>query len=171
MPEEHLPDVLLRLGGEAVRRPLFVAGMCAISMAVLSSGAHAYFRSPGSGTGTATTGTLHPVTLVALVVSDTPTSTLVPGGSADLILKVNNPNSSNATLVAIAPRAGGSVTPSLPGCTTSGVSLAAIGSLSIPLTPGSNTVHISNGATMSTASVSGCQGATFAIDVTITVHK
>ena len=154
-----------------MRRPLFVAGMCAISILVLSSGAHAYFRSSGSGAGTGTTGTLQPVSLVALVTSDTPTSTLVPGGSADLILKVNNPTSRNATLVGIAPKAGGTVTPSLPGCTTSGVSLATIGSLAITLTPGSNTVHVNNGANMSTASVSGCQGATFAIDVTITVHQ
>ena len=110
--------------------------VCAISVLVLSSGAHAYFRASGSGSGTGATGTLQP-----------------------------------ATLVGIAPKAGGTVTPSLPGCTTSGVSLATIGSLAITLTPGSNTVHISNGATMSTASVSGCQGATFAIDVTITVHQ
>jgi len=153
-----------------VKRPLFVAVMCAIAMAVLSGGAQAYFRSSGSGTGTATAGTLQPVVLAALT-SETPTSTLVPGGSADLLLKVNNPNSSNVTLVGITPKAGGSVTPSLPGCTTSGVSLAAIGTLAITLTPGFNTVHVSNGATMSTASVTGCQGATFAIDVTITVHK
>lgn len=139
-------------------------------MTALSGGAQAYFRSSGSGTGTATAGTLQPVVLAALT-SETPTSTLVPGGSADLLLKVNNPNSSSVTLVGIAPKAGGSVTPSLPGCTTSGVSLATLGTLSIPLTPGANTVHISNGATMSTASVSGCQGSTFAIDVTITVHK
>jgi hypothetical protein len=150
---------------------LFVAMVCAISVLVLSSGAHAYFRSSGSGSGAAATGTLQAATLVALGTSDTPTSTLVPGGSADLILKVNNPSSSSMTLVGIAPKAGGTVTPSLPGCTTSGVSLATIGTLSITLTPGSNTVRISNGATMSTASVSGCQGATFAIDVTITVHQ
>jgi hypothetical protein len=154
-----------------VRRPLFVAMVCAISVLVLSSGAHAYFRASGSGSGTGATGTLQPATLVALVTSDTPTSTLVPGGSADLILKINNPASSNVTLVGIAPKTGGTVTPSLPGCTTSGVSLATIGALAITLTPGSNTVHIGNGATMSTASVSGCQGATFAIDVTITVHQ
>ena len=154
-----------------MKRPLFVAVMCAIAMAVLSGGAQAYFRSSGSGTGTTTTGTLQPVVLVALVTSDTPASTLVPGGSADLLLKVNNPNSSNVTLVGVAPKAGGSVTPSLPGCTTSGVSLATVGTLAITLTPGSNTVHIGNGATMSTASVTGCQGATFAIEVTITVHK
>jgi hypothetical protein len=153
-----------------VKRPLFVAVMCAVTMAVLSGGAQAYFRSSGSGTGSATTGTLQPVVLAALT-SETPTSTLVPGGSADLLLKVNNPNSSSVTLVGIAPKAGGSVTPSLPGCTTSGVSLATLGTLSITLTPGTSTVHISNGATMSTASVSGCQGSTFAIDVTITVHK
>ena len=153
-----------------MKRPLFVAVMCAIAMAVLSGGAQAYFRSSGSGTGTATAGTLQPVVLAALT-SETPTSTLVPGGSADLLLKVNNPNSSNVTLVGITPKAGGSVTPSLPGCTTSGVSLATVGTLAIALTPGSNTVHISNGATMSTASVTGCQGATFTIDVTITVHK
>jgi hypothetical protein len=150
---------------------LFIAVLCAISMLVLSSGAHAYFRSSGSGSGAAATGTLQPATLVALVTSDTPTSTLVPGGSADLILKVNNPNSFNVTLEGIAPKTGGTVTPSLPGCTTSGVSLATIGTLAITLTPGSNTVHISNGATMSSASVSGCQGSTFAIDVTITVQK
>ncbi|MEA2500731.1 MAG: hypothetical protein QOD01_842 [Actinomycetota bacterium] len=154
-----------------MRRPLFVAVMCAISVLVLSSGAHAYFRSSGSGSGAAATGTLQPATLVALVTSDTPTSTLVPGGSADLILKVNNPSSSNVTLVGIAPKAGGTVTPSLPGCTTSGVALATIGTLSITLTPGSNTVHINNGATMSTASVTGCQGSNFSIPITITVQQ
>ena len=154
-----------------MRRPLLVALFCSITLVVLSGGAHAYFKSSGSGSGTATVGTLQPVTLTALVTSDTPASTLVPGGGGDLLLKVNNPNSYNVTLVGIAPKTGGSVTPSLPGCTTSGVSLAVIGALAITLTPGPNTVHISSGATMSTASVPGCQGATFAIDVTISVQK
>ena len=46
-----------------MRRPLFVATMCAISMAVFAGGAQAYFHSPGSGAGTATTGTLQPVNI------------------------------------------------------------------------------------------------------------
>lgn len=153
------------------RRFTAVLVVCEIATVLFAVGAVAYFTASGTGAGTAVAGTLQTVTLTALAGGDTPTSTLVPGGSADLILKVNNPNSYKVTLISIAAKTGGSVTPNLPGCTTSGVALATIGALAITLVPGSNTVHIANGATMSTASVSGCQGATFAIDVTITVQK
>lgn len=158
-----------------MRRAQFVATLAAITLVLASGIALAYVRSSGSGTGSALAGTLQPPTLTALVTADTPRSTLVPGGSADLLLKVNNPNSYNVTLVGIAPKAGGSVTP-IPagsGCTgsTSGVTLTALAPMAITLGPGPNTIHISNGAAMSTASVTGCQGVAFAIDVTITVQK
>ena len=169
------------------RHTLLVVGAAAalaIGMGAGAGSAYAYFTSAGSGTGSASIGTAQQVTLVA-ATSGSALSTLIPGGTADLRMQLNNPNSFSVTIVGISQNGpvtvvGGS------GCTSdsgtwpsltlgnSGVSVPTQTGLSITVTAAPITnvvVHLANGASMNTDSASGCQGATFQIPVTLTVQQ
>ncbi len=147
--------------------------MSAVGLIIgLGSGvAYAYLTSSGSGTGSASIGTMQPVTLVSATVA--PSTLLLPGSTGDVTLKVNNQNSFAVTLVSVTGT-GGTITADggHPGCTTTGVTFTNRTSLnsSIPAST-TATIDLPGAASMSTASSAGCQGATFFIPVTITVHK
>jgi hypothetical protein len=112
------------------------------------------------------------VTVSALVGGDTPSSRLYPGGpAADVILRVNNPNAFTVQVFSVAANGGITADVSHAGCTTTGVTFTPPSNPSITVPAGSSLVHLSGAASMSTASVSGCQGATFSIPVTLTVHR
>jgi len=145
--------------------------MVAIPVVVgLGSGtAFAYFTATGSGSGVASTGTVKAVTVIA--ASGMPSSKLYPGGSADLLVELDNPNSFPVTIVTISQN-GSVTTVSGCNCKTTGVSVPTQSGLNVTVASGTNIlVHIPNGAAMSTASDSGCQGATFHVPVTITVIR
>lgn len=168
-----------------VRRTITLLTAAAVVVVGLGAGAaYAYWTAPGTGSGVATTGAPSQVHVIAVASGNDAATTLVPGGSADLVLEFNNPNSYQVTIVGIAQN--GSVSPSggngpgtacsgSPDNTGVGVTTSA---LNVPVAAGNNVVvHIDvanagvNGATMSTSSVSGCQGATFQIPVTVTLHR
>lgn len=146
--------------------------LIAVVLAMAGGAAYAYFTAHGSGTGAASAGTLQGVTVAA--ATGTPTGALVPGGtSTDVILGVANPNSQPVTLVSVS--ANGAVTADTghPGCTTTGVSFVNQTGLNITI-PANQTdyqIDLAAAASMSTASVSACQGATFSIPLAITVHQ
>ncbi|HWE55775.1 MAG TPA: hypothetical protein VG435_09690, partial [Acidimicrobiales bacterium] len=114
----------------------------------------------------ASVGTAQAVTVVA--ATGTVSSKLQPGGSADLTLTINNPNSYAVTVIAV--QQSGPITVSGgSGCTSdsgsepsltlgnSGVSVSTQSGLAVSVPSGSGqAVHIANGATMTTASDSGC---------------
>ena len=98
---------------------------------------------------------------------------LYPGGTGDVSLEVNNPNPYAVTLVSVA--GSGTISHDLghSACTTTGVTFTNQSGLSttIPATATNYQIHLSGAVSMSPASSSGCQGATFSIPVTITVEK
>lgn len=131
----------------------------------------AYYIALGAGVGSGDTSTLQPVTVVALVGGDAPSTTLYPeGGAADVILRVNNPNSFSVTLVSVTGNGTISAVGDPPGCTTTGVTFADQTSLSVTVPTGSSLLDLPGAASMSAASSNGCQGASFRIPVTITVR-
>jgi hypothetical protein len=141
---------------------------------LLASGgvAYAWLTASATGASSASTSPFAPVTVAPLAVGDTTTADLQPGGSGDVVLRVSNPNPFPVTLIAVA--ANGAVTASggTGVCTTSGVSFINQSGLTDPIAAsGISIVHLTSAATMSAASQSGCQGATFAIPVSITVHS
>lgn len=146
--------------------------MSAVGLIVgLGSGvAYAYFTSSGSGKGSASIGTMQPVTLVSATVA--PSTLLLPGSTGDVTLKVNNQNSFAVTLVSVTGTGGPITAVGDPGCTTTGVTFTNQTSVntSIPAST-TATIDLPGAAAMSTASSAGCQGATFSIPVTIAVHK
>jgi hypothetical protein len=154
------------------RRILVFASITVFAVAGLSAGAaFAYFSSAGNGHASATVGSAQTVTVQA-VASGSPSSTLVPGGSADLVIQVQNSNSVAVNIASIAQNGAGTVVGGS-GCTTSndGVTVPTQSGLSISVAPGTQVLHVSNGASMASTSASGCQGATFEIPVTLTVQE
>lgn len=153
-----------------------LVSLVAVFIVAASGGAAlAYWRTTGSGSGASSVGTAQNVTVQA-VASGTPATTLIPGGSGELLIQISNPNLYSLTLTSVA--LSGSVTSTgTTGCTTTGVTVATQSGLNFTLAAGTaagavpTVVHIPNGAAMSTASDSGCQGATFQIPVTVTVQR
>jgi len=162
--------------GSRRARPLRTAVAVGIlAVTVLGAGvgaAFGYWRSSAQGSGTATAGTLLPVTVTALVGGDAPTSVLLPGSSADVILRVNNPNSYSVTLRTVTGNGAITADAGHSACTTTGVTFTNQTNLSVTIgASGTTLVHLAGAASMSNASSSGCQGATFSVPVAITVQK
>jgi hypothetical protein len=147
--------------------------LVAFTAVVTSAGiAYASFHGTGSGSGSAHTGTMQTITLQAFVGGDAPSSKLYPGGpAADVILRVNNPNSYSVKLYSISGNGTITADASHSGCTTTGVTLTPPSNPNLTIPAGSSLVHLSGAATMSTASVNACQGATFSIPVSMVVHN
>jgi hypothetical protein len=151
---------------------LLVGAVLALTAGLGAGGATAYWTTTGTGFGAATTATPKAVTLIA--ASGTVDSTLFPGGTADLLVALDNPNSYPVTITGISQQSGSPVVAvgSSGTCTVTGVSVPSRPTLSITVGSGENVVvHIPAGAAMSAASDSGCQGATFRIPVTVTVRS
>ncbi len=152
-------------------RRRIAAAAAVAALAVTAVGALAYWRTSGSGSGSAATGTPQAVTVVAFAGGDAPTSSLQPGGTADVILRLSNPNAYAVTLISVSGNGAITADSGHTGCTTTGVTFTNQSGLSITVPNGSSLVHLPGAASMGTTSSSGCQGATFSIPVTLTVHK
>jgi len=148
---------------------LLVALVALIALGVGAGAAYAYFTSHGSGTGSASTGTLQPVKVAA--VTGTPSTPLLPGHSADVILSINNPNSFTVTLNSVSGNGVVTADSGHPTCTTTGVAFNTQSGLSINLPTGTTQVDLPGAASMSTSSSNGCQAARFSVPVSITVHQ
>jgi hypothetical protein len=118
--------------------------------------AYAAWSVLGTGTITAASGAPQ-----ALGVSATVGGTLYPGASADVLVSISNPNSAPVTVQSLA--LAGGVTASA-GCGTPGVTVSLPASMSLLVPAGGNaSLNVVNGVSMTTASSSSCQGATFTI--------
>jgi hypothetical protein len=126
----------------------------------------------GTGSGYAKAGTAQ--ALGTVDVSASTTATLYPGGPAgDVTIRISNPNTYPVTVTGVS--SSGAITPDAghAGCTTTGVSYADQTGLSISVPAkvgavnGETQTTLSGAASMSNASVDGCQGATFTIPVTL----
>lgn len=137
--------------------------------------AYAYWNTVGIGSGSAANGTMQTVTVDALVAGDSPSTTLVPGGSAEVIVRASNPNAFAVQVYSFTANGSATADASHPTCTTTGVTFNAPAA---PLTPtvsipanSSVLITLPGAATMSAASQSSCQGAVFHLPVTMAVRK
>ncbi|MGO4471941.1 hypothetical protein AB4Y95_08440 [Arthrobacter sp. M-10] len=137
--------------------------------------AYAYWNTIGIGSGSAANGTMQTVTVDALVAGDSPSTTLVPGGSADVIVRASNPNGFAVQVYSFTSNGTATADSSHPLCSTTGVTFNAPAA---PLTPSvsipansSILITLPAAASMSTASQSSCQGAVFHLPVTMAVRK
>ncbi|HEY1529748.1 MAG TPA: hypothetical protein VGF80_02965 [Galbitalea sp.] len=134
--------------------------------------AYAYWSAGGSGTGFGANGTTTPLTISA----GTPTGTLLPGGSTNVLLTMTNPNVARVRISSLALDTtqgtnGFGVDAAHAGCTLSTLSFATqtnggagwtvngkVGTVN-----GTLAVTLTNALTMSTSAVNACQGATFTV--------
>jgi len=166
-----------------LRRTVRATAISAVTtiLALGSGPAFAYFAvGVGVGSGGATTGTLKPLVVQPATVGS-PSTLLLPGATADLVLNLTNPNPFTVTILSVTQAGGVTVTGGT-GCSSdlawpgtlgnSGVSLQAATGLSITIAGGAtDVVHLAGAATIATTSAMGCQGATFQIPVAVTVKQ
>ncbi len=151
--------------------PPWIAAAGLVGLLATGGVAYAYVAGNGSGSGSASTGTMQTVTVNAFVGGDAPSAKLYPGGpAADVILRVNNPNSFSVQLFSVSANGAITADASHLGCTTTGVTFTPPSNPNVTIPAGSSLVHLSGAATMSTASLNACQRATFSIPVSITAH-
>jgi len=154
---------------------LATAGLVAL-IGVSAGAGFAYWTSHSSGFGQATTdGAPAAVHVVAVAGGTDPSTRLTPGQTAELVLEITNPNPFPVIIAGISQD--GNVAPSGgsgPGaaCTGGGSGSSGVSVptqvLSVPVASGVQVVvRIPGGASMSTSSASGCQGASFQIPVTV----
>lgn len=162
-------------------RAVLAATAAVLSIGIGTSPAFGYFTAlGGAGAGSAGTGTVQPLVILS-ATTGSPTTSLTPGASADLLLNVRNPNAVSVTITRVS-QGGGVTATGGSGCTSdpgwpgtlgsSGVSVLTSTGLSISVAGGTTAVvHVTSGASMTTASAAGCQGATFQVPVTVVVSQ
>ena len=147
-----------------------IGAVTAVTVGLAGGAAYAYFTSSGSGSGAASVGTPSPVTI--LQATGSVTNKLYPGATGDLLLTLDNPNSYSVTITSVSGNGTATGSGGIGICTNTGVSVSAESGLNVTVGSGSSVnVVIPGAAQMSSSSDSGCQGATFQVPVTITVHK
>lgn len=156
-----------------IRLVIATAGLVLLSAGAMDR-AYAYWSAPGSGigAGSAATTNLAGVGLVPIAVgTDLNATTLLPGGTADAIIKVANPNAYPVTVTSVAQTSGQAIA-AANGCSPTGVSFASqTGTWSVPANTTGTVIHLTGAVSMSTAAANACQGTTFTIPVTVTVQK
>jgi hypothetical protein len=158
------------------RRVVLLVAVITLVVGIGAGAAYGYFTSSGSGTGSASAGTMQTVTVAT---AGTPSSPLLPGGTGDVVFSVTNPNNFAVSLAGIILQSGGVITSDAghSGCTTTDsnpVVTLSVPSGDLPVSIAANStkaIDLANAASMDIAATSNCQGATFNIPVTITVHS
>jgi hypothetical protein len=156
------------------RRVVLLVAVITLVVGIGAGAAYGYFTSSGSGTGSASAGTMQTVTVAT---AGTPSSPLLPGGTGDVVFSVTNPNNFTVSLVGVA--LSGTITSdnNHSGCTTTDsnpVVTLSVPSGDLPVSIAANStraIDLANAASMDIAATSNCQGATFNVPVTITVHS
>lgn len=126
---------------------------------------YAAWTTGGSGSGYAKAGTAQALTTVDVSASASPD--LYPGTDGNVIVRINNSNPYPVKVTDI--NGNGAITASggIGACATTGVTYTnQSGTFNVPANSAA-TFTLNNAAHMSNASENGCQGATFAIPVTL----
>jgi hypothetical protein len=155
----------------AARR--LVAGGVAAALGLAGTAAWAYWSATGAGAGSAESGSMQAVTVTALVAGDQPGSALLPGGAAaDVVLRVHNPNPYPVQVTSVAAAGAVSADAAHPACTSTGVTFLPPVNPQITVAAASTLlVDLPAAATMAASAPSGCQGATFAVPVTVLARR
>jgi hypothetical protein len=158
------------------RTPIVFGALVALVLGLSAGSAYGFLTTHASGTFFASVGTMKTVTMAT---AGTPSTPLLPGGTGDVVFSVTNPNNFPVSLVGVALETDGTITPDEghSGCaTTDGNPVVTLnlpsGDLPVAI-PAKTTqdIDLASAASMDAAATSNCQGATFDIPLTITVHS
>ena len=152
------------------RAAALTAGVLAV--AGTAGSAYAYYRTAAASASDAGTAGAMTIAAQALSAGDANNDTLYPGGSADAILRLRNPNAYPVQVTSIVatdvPAAGNN-------CSPTGVSFTAPTSFAAAqftlAADASALLRLDGAVSMTTSSASACQGQTFSLPVTVTVQK
>ncbi len=158
----------LRPAGSKRSRWVLTLVVSTATTAATSGAAFAFWSASGAGS-TDTHAATMALTVNALSGTDLPTGTLLPGRVADAVVSVTNPNAYPMQVERVVAR--GPVTADN-GCAPTGVSFADQSGLSVSVGPGATLlVHLDDAVSMDATSAAACQGAAFAIPVTVVVRQ
>ncbi len=147
-----------------VTKKLTVGAMF-MGLALAASIAFAAWTTSGSGSGYVAAGSEQNLTTLSVAASTT--SVLYPTGSADVTVRINNPNTYKVLVTNINNGTGSIVSGNATCDASNGVSYTnQSGTWTIPAS-GTLTVTLANAASMSNASVDACQGQTFTVPVAL----
>jgi len=158
--------------GQTPRR-LLRAGIVVLLVGVVGAGvASAYWTASGGGAGSATTRTAVAVTLSL----GTPTASLYPGGQANVVLSVSNPNAASVFVASLALDVSGgtgglAVDTGHSGCALATLSFTtqtnAGAGWTVPAesggVDGTLPVTLTNALSMDVSAANACQGASFTV--------
>ena len=158
------------------RTSIVIGAIVVLALGLVASSAYGYFTTHGSGSGSARAGTMLTVTVAT---AGTPSSPLLPGGTGDVVFSVTNPNSFPVSLVGVAFKTGGTITPDAghAGCMTTDalpVVTLNVPSGDLPVSVAANTtvpIDLANAASMDVNATSNCQGAIFTVPITIAAQS
>ena len=160
------PGVLKEGSRRPFRRRYLVAFVALGAGATAVTGAYAYWTASGSGTGSGAAGTLQTVTIDSVTFDG---GTLRPGGPNTAVhIPATN---SNSFAVDITSLAAGPIHSDKSGCDGADTGVTVDLSGVTGSIPPNTTTSFTAPASMSTASVSACQGATFSTQLTLVVRK
>ena len=155
-----------------IPRRLLPASLLVILALPAGGVAQAYWRSSGSGAGSATTGTTVAVTLSP----GTAAATLYPGGQASVVLTVSNPNASPVHIGSLALDTGQGTLGFAADAGHSGCALSTFSfttqtnglagwtvAAKVGAVNGTLSVTLTNALTMGVGAANACQGASFTI--------
>ncbi|MGN6403173.1 hypothetical protein [Sinomonas sp.] len=152
-----------------------VSAVLGAAALVLAGGtAYAYWGTSGTGSGSAAAGQLQTLATQALVQAAPGQQPLSPGGTADAVVRVSNPNPYDVQLFSVVSAGAATADASHPQCVTTGVSFQNQNPLAQPVTIPANatqTVTIPSSVSMGLTSDAGCQGAHFNLPLTLEVRK
>ncbi|MCD2188889.1 hypothetical protein [Actinomycetospora soli] len=146
-----------------------VLALLAAAAAAAGVAVAAWFASGSGSPGLDGRTALAPTT-TAVAGSAVTTGLLTPGSTGTAVLSVSNPNPYRVRVTTIAPAGAATASGGTGTCATTGVAFVAQSPTGVVLAPAAGTTLTLPGAVgMSTASETGCQGATFSVPVTVTV--
>ncbi len=151
--------------------PLLALVLGAVVLGLGGGAAFGLWNRGGAGAGGGGTGSLAPITVVAFTGGDSPAISLLPGGSSQVIVRVNNTNSFPVTLTVLTLNGAITANGGVGACTTTGVTVSFPTAPSVTVSPGSQLLRFTGAASMSLSAQNGCQGATFNIPVSATFQK
>jgi hypothetical protein len=151
-------------------RATVLIGLAALAAALGAAGiAVAAWLGTGSGKPGVTAGTALLPTTTAVAGSAVTSGLLTPGVSGTAVVTVTNPNPYKVKIVTISPNGAATGTGGTGTCTTTGVTFTAQQPGTTLTAGASTTLTLAGAVGMSTASDTGCQGATFTVPVTVAV--
>lgn len=150
------------------RRALVIA-LAALAAVLAAAGiAVAAWLFSGTGRSGVTAGTALAPTTTTVAGSAVTSGLLSPGTTGTAVVTLTNPNPYRVRVTSIAPAGTATASGGTGTCATTGVTFTAQFPSAVTLAKGANTTLALPGAVaMSTASESGCQGATFGVPVTV----